>query len=113
MKRKITDEYIDTQLKFGLQVALGLDMLAKHENALNIVQAVVSQILIELGYSQQEAYGAAITLHIMQMDTMINDGEISATLPALVSTAARVIRKNNIPDFVKEQVERTLADQKQ
>ena len=110
MKYEITEEYIDQQLKFALLVAIGLDTVARHENALNIVQAAVTQILMGLGYDELEAYSAAVTLHYMKMDVMINDGALSATLPALVSTAARVIGSGQIPENIRAQVKKTLAE---
>lgn len=111
MKKKITEEFVRTQLEFGLQVALAMDMLAKNENDGKIVQSAISVLLMALGYSQEDSYGAAITIHMAEGDNIINDLDITIALPAIVCTAAGIIDKKQIPGFIRDQVKETLAHQ--
>lgn len=109
MKTQITDDYVTKQLHFGLQVAMILDELAKHENDMKTVQTAISFMLMELGFDQVDSYAAAVFINMAGMGEMINQAEAVVTLPALVCSAAQAINAGNIPEFVKEQVRLSLA----
>lgn len=100
-------------LDFAIHFTAGIDNINRHEEDTTAIQAVITQLLMEMGYSKLDSYASALAIdEALWPVGGVHGGYTfenhAVTLSGLLTTAAHMIDIDKVPQEVKDKIKDRL-----